>query len=222
MPGPFDPELEKLPQVLPIFPLSGALLLPGGRLPLNIFEPRYLAMISDSLAAPRMIGMVQPKQQGPDQGAAPIYGTGCAGRLTSFSEAEDGRYLIVVSGLIRFRVAEELPMKNGYRRIRPDYGSFADDLTVELEESLAPPFDRSRLVNALRGYFAAQGLEGDFDSIDEAADSALVTSLAMACPFAPQEKQALLEAISLAERAETITTIMEMASLGEGASGARH
>jgi Lon protease-like protein len=222
MPGPFDPDFESLPSVLPIFPLPGALVLPGGRLPLNIFEPRYLAMVSDALAAPRMIGMVQPCEAGPDPGAAAIYGAGCAGRLISFSEAEDGRYLVVLAGLIRFDVAEELAMKNGYRRIRPDYSRFAGDLLEGDGEALEAPFDRPRLVAALRDYFAARGLEGDFESINDAEDFALVTSLAMACPFDPQEKQALLEAISLAERAETITTIMELASLGEGTSGAHH
>ncbi len=222
----FEPGFDSLPEALPIFPLTGVLLLPGGKLPLNIFEPRYLAMTRDALAGTRLIGMVQPNPaadspQPSDGGAAEVYKTGCAGRITAFNETEDGRYLISLSGLIRFDIAEELPMVSGYRRVRPDWSRFSGDLNdVEGAEAA---IDRDRLLDALRAYFDAEGLSGDWDAISQSPDERLVTSLAMICPFGGPEKQALLEAPDLAERARTITAILEMAALdgGEGAAS-RH
>lgn len=205
--GPFDPEFEHLPSEIPIFPLPGVLLLPGGRLPLNVFEPRYLAMVEDALAGPRAIGMVQPCETADDVGAARIYDTGCLGRITAFSETEDGRYLITLSGLIRFDVKAELPLRNGYRRITADYTRFRNDLDHDESD-----IDRGRLLQALGDYFDANGIEGDWDAIEDAEDEALVTSLAMICPFAAPEKQALLEAMTLPDRAEAMTAIMEMSA----------
>ena len=213
--GAFRPDFDDLPRVVPIFPLPGVLLLPGGRLPLNIFEPRYLAMVRDALSGERTIGMIQPCAEAPDVGAARVYETGCAGRVTAFSETGDGRYLITLTGVIRFDVARELPPIEGYRRVVADYGRFRGDLEEEASE-----IDRERFLETLGCYFEANGIEGDWTAIEEAGDAALVTSLAMICPFAAPEKQALLEAMSLPERARTMTAIMEMAVHEPG--GATH
>ena len=213
--GAFQPDFDDLPRVVPIFPLPGVLLLPGGRLPLNIFEPRYLAMVRDALSGERTIGMIQPCAEAPDVGAARVYETGCAGRITAFSETDDGRYLITLTGAIRFDVERELPPIEGYRRVVADYGRFRSDLEEEASE-----IDRERFLETLGCYFEANGIEGDWKAIEEAGDAALVTSMAMICPFAAPEKQALLEAMSLPERARTMTAIMEMAIHEPG--GATH
>src|SRR6266446_4748684 len=139
-----------LPLVLPIFPLAGVLLLPRGRLPLNIFEPRYLAMTRDALAGERLIGMVQPSDPRVAGDNPPVYPTGCAGRLTQFSETDDGRFLITLTGVSRFRIREELPLLSGYRRVIPDWQQFADDRASAGE----PGFDRARLIRGLKSYFA--------------------------------------------------------------------
>ena len=206
--SPFDPRYEHLPASLPIFPLPGALLLPGGRMPLNIFEPRYLNMVSDALAGDRLIGMTQPSQDSEDPGTAATYRTGCAGRIVAFSETEDGRYLITLAGLIRFDAARELPLEEGYRRVVPDFERFRDDLSEDSDD-----IDRESLLDALRACFEVSGLDGDWSAVEKAADESLVTSLAMACPFDPPEKQALLEAMTLSERAETLITILRMSIL---------
>lgn len=208
---PFDPSFEELPASLPIFPLPGVLLLPGGRLPLNIFEPRYLAMVEDALRGNRLIGMIQPKagEEGSDVGAAPVYRTGCAGRITAFQETDDRRYLITLSGLIRFDGLGELPTLRGYRQVQADWRPYAADL--ECDDP--PGIDRPRMLEALRAYFDATGIAGDWEAIDGTANEKLITSIAMICPFEPREKQALLEAPSLAERAEAMTAILEMAAL---------
>ena len=203
----FDPGFGDLPAVLPVFPLAGALLLPGGRLPLNIFEPRYLQMVADALAGDRLIGLVQPCEDGIEQGSAKIYETGCAGRITAFSETEDNRYLITLTGLIRFAVEQELAMANGYRRVTPGYARFRADLAED-----GGLIDREGLLQALEAYFDSNGIEGDWETIRETPDERLVTSLAMVCPFEPPEKQALLEALTLPERAETMTAILQMSA----------
>ena len=213
----FNPEFANLPEIVPIFPLPGVLLLPGGRLPLNIFEPRYLAMVRDAISGNRMIGMIQPREDGPDIGSTKVYGTGCVGRITAFSETDDGRYLITLQGLVRFDVSRELPPIEGYRRVVADYGRFRADLGEDGSE-----IDRDRLLEVLDTYFAANGIEGDWDAIEKTEDESLVTSLAMICPFAAPEKQALLEAMTLPERVETMTTILEMASHESDGEGARH
>src|SRR5438067_9862420 len=198
-----------LPEILPIFPLAGVLLLPRGRLPLNIFEPRYLAMTRDALGGERLIGMVQPSDPSVPGMNPPVYPVGCAGRMTQFSETDDGRYLITLTGLSRFRIREELPLLSGYRRVAPDWEPFADDRRRPED----PGFDRERLLRGLRGYFATRKIQADFDAIDKAPGEYLVTSLAMACPFAPSEKQALLEAGDLDARAELLTALCEMAAI---------
>jgi len=209
-----------LPVILPIFPLTGVLLLPRGRLPLNIFEPRYLAMTRDALAGERLIGMVQPSDPGASGSNPPVYPTGCAGRITSFSETDDGRFLITLTGTSRFRIREELPMLEGYRRVVPDWHEFARDLGNEEE----PGFDRERLLRGLKGYFQQHQISADWDAITSVSGDRLVSSIAMICPFDPSEKQALLEASDLAERARLLTAIVEMAVMQppSESTGARH
>jgi Lon protease-like protein len=213
----FDPAFEALPQALPVFPLTGALLLPGGRLPLRIFETRYLSMVEDVLASDRLIGMVQPCEESAEQGSARIYRTGCAGRITAFSETDEGHVLITLTGLIRFTVERELPLLRGYRRVVPGYERFRDDLDED-----GSWIDRAGLLDALNGYFQSNGIEGDWEAIEETADEQLVTSLAMICPFEPPEKQALLEAPTLPERAETMTAILRMSAHDQEGAAPRH
>ena len=206
-----------LPEVLPIFPLTGTLLLPRGRLPLNIFEPRYLAMVRDALGGERLIGMIQPSEPQDDNRGPrgiggpnpPLYPIGCAGRVTQFSEADDGRFLVTLTGVSRFRIAEELPLMSGYRRIVPDWRPFEHDR--DMPET--PEFDRARLIRGLQSFFTQRQLSADWSAVEKAPSEHLITSLAMACPFAPSEKQALLEAPDLGERAKLLTTLVEMAAV---------
>lgn len=211
--APITPAFADLPAEIPVFPLSGALLLPHGRLPLNIFEPCYLAMTSDALAAGRMFGMIQP-DPGAERGPTGpgLYRIGCLGRLTSFAETEDGRFLITLTGLIRFRVIEELGLHRGYRRVRADYGPFRDDL----DGREAPPtLDRTALLAALRPFFLARGIDANWDAVDQASDAMLVLTLAMVCPFEPREKQALLEAEGVEARAAMLIALLQMGAHGE-------
>ena len=215
------PGAAALPAILPVFPLAGVLLLPRGRLPLNIFEPRYLAMTRDALAGERAIGMVQPSDpQHSPIGNPPIYPVGCAGRITSFAETEDGRFLITLTGTSRFRIREELPLVGGYRRVVPEWGEFAHDLEGEGE----PGFDRERLFRSLKAYFDRHRISADWDAVTTTPGERLITSIAMICPFEPSEKQALLEASDLGERARLLTAIVEMAVLNGPQDGgaARH
>lgn len=207
----FHPRLADLPPEIPIFPLSGALLLPGGRLPLNIFEPRYLAMVEDALAAGRMFGMVQGDPALPrTEAGSQTYRVGCLGRLSSFAETDDGRFLITLTGVIRYRIEAEIAGRRGYRRVRADYAPYAADL-----DPPAPPgFDRADLLGALRPYFRAQGIEANWDAIEATEDTMLVTTLCMVCPFEVREKQALLEAADPAERAGMLVALMRMGSHG--------
>jgi Lon protease-like protein len=216
----FATEPSTLPASLPIFPLAGVLLLPRGKLPLNIFEPRYLAMTRDALATDRLIGMIQPTEEEKPGQAPAIYKTGCAGRITEFSETDDGRFLITLTGLARFEIGEEVPTNRGYRRVVPRWERYRTDL----EETGGAPVDRPRLMTALKGFFKLHEITADWNAIKSTGDERLVTSLAMICPFAPNEKQALLEAGDLVERARLLTALIEMAA-HEGPSGgeaARH
>jgi Lon protease-like protein len=202
----FNPLFEDLPTKIPIFPLTGILLLPHGKLPVNIFEPRYLNMITAALAGHRMIGLIQPT--GPNEGDQPdIYKTGCAGRITSFNESEDGRYLVTLSGLIRFDLAEELPLRDGYRVAVPDWSPYCDDLAEETSAGV----DRDRMLRALKGYFTVNDVDANWDAIKDTTTDRLVNALAMMCPFQPSEKQALLEALSLGDRANVMVALLEMA-----------
>ncbi|HUK07377.1 MAG TPA: LON peptidase substrate-binding domain-containing protein [Stellaceae bacterium] len=215
----FDLGAADLPEVIPIFPLTGVLLLPQGRLPLNIFEPRYLAMISDALVYPRLIGMVQPLEGKGDVGEPPVYPVGCAGRIISFSETDDGRYLITLTGVARFAIAGELPLVKGYRTIKADWSRFERDVA----SAAGAPIDRARLLGALKIYFERHAITCDWDAIQKAPEQHLVTTLAMACPFSPGEKQALLEAKDLAERTRLLTALIEMGgAAAPEPSGLRH
>ncbi len=211
--NPFDPSFEQLPETLPLFPLSGVLLLPGGKLPLNIFEPRYLAMIFDSLAGHRMIGMVQPMQPGgfagdglpSEDGRPKVHQVGCAGRIVSFNETEDGRLLLALSGVSRFQIARELdPALGGYRRASVLFSPYRADLDYA-DEMVA--LDRERLVAGLAAFFKGKNLSTDWDAVKKADDLNLVNSLSMV------EKQALLEAADTSARAKLLIGFLEMAAL---------
>ncbi|MEM1315891.1 MAG: LON peptidase substrate-binding domain-containing protein [Pseudomonadota bacterium] len=208
--------LSDLPETIPVFPLPGALLLPRGRLPLNIFEPRYLAMLDDCLKSDhRLIGMIQPFEA--RDGEKPkLRQIGCAGRVIAFSEAEDGRYLITLAGVSRFRVTEEIDGFPPYRRVKADWGSFGRDLGREEED---PDFDRESFLDTLKRFFSVAQLSSDWDTLREADAEMLVNSLAMLCPFEVEEKQALLEAPTLVERRETLAALMQFAiAAGDGDS----
>ncbi len=196
------------PQVIPLFPLTGALLLPRGQMPLNIFEPRYLAMIDDAIRGDRVIGMIQPE---PDDGRRveipPLVRVGCLGRITQFAETGDDRYIISLTGISRFRVVEELSVATPYRQGRVDYEPFAVDFIARSGEEAV---DRDGLLKALRDFAKANDLKIDWKGVHEAPNEALVNALAMMCPFGPREKQALLEARSLKERAEVLVAITEI------------
>jgi Lon protease-like protein len=199
-----------LPATIPIFPLSGALLLPRGRLPLNIFEPRYLAMVRAALAAERVIGMIQPQNGNSRAKAPPLYGTGCAGRITAFTETDDGRFLITLTGVSRFRVVEELSCVTPYRQVAADYAPFALDLDAP-EPPAGADVERERLLPALRTYLELNGMAADWQAISDAPSETLINALAMICPFGPSEKQALLEARGLDDRARVMTALIQMA-----------
>jgi hypothetical protein len=196
-----------LPPELAVFPLSGALLLPRGQLPLNIFEPRYLAMIDAVMSGSRLIGMIQTREPENVALKPTLSAVGCVGRVTSYTETEDGRYLVTLTGICRFRVAQELPETAPYRRVRADYADFASDLIVQPETD----FPRERLLDALRQYLSQRDLKADWRSVMTAPAETLVNALAMLCPFEPAEKQALLEAPGWMERVETLVALLEMA-----------
>ena len=221
MSGRFDLGFEQLPPAIPIFPLTGVLLLPRGRLPLNIFEPRYLAMVSDALPWPRLIGMLQPQEGRGDAGEPPVYPVGCAGRVIYWSETEDGRYIIQLVGAARFRIAGELPMQRGYRLVRADWSPYRGDLAPPPAEA---GLDRERLLRALKPFLKRHNIEIDWAAAAKAPDDALVTMVAMGCPFQPSEKQALLEAETLGERAKLLTALLEMAGAPAATepTGVRH
>ena len=204
-----------LPERIPIFPLPGAILLPGGRLPLNIFEPRYLAMTRDAMSGPRMIGMIQPSDEHDGGQEPPVYSVGCLGRIVDFSETGDGRYVIALAGVCRFRISEELSRDTPYRQVLADYEPFKEDF----EGGGAIGGDeREALLSVLRRFLDSRGLKADWDAAKRASDMVLVNSLSMVLPLAPTEKQALLEAPTTADRASVMTALMEMALL-EGDDG---
>lgn len=207
--------IADLPQTLPVFPLGGALLLPRGVLPLNIFEPRYLAMVDAALrAGDRLIGMIQPRDragqlaQGDPAARPALHEVGCAGRITAFNETDDGRILMTLTGICRFRVLEELDTVTPFRQVRADFQSFAGDLGAETGED---EVNRSGLLDVLRRYLDANGLQADWDAIERSSNEALVNSLSMISPFGTAEKQAMLEADTLEKRNQILIALAEMA-----------
>ena len=202
-----------LPDIVPVFPLPGALLLPRARLPLHIFEPRYLAMIEDAMKTPhRLIGMIQPRD-GKMSGEPKLHAIGCAGRLTGFSETEDGRYMITLSGISRFRVLSEVDGFTPYRRCKVSWAGFERDLGPSERD---PGLNRKTFFPDLRAFFESEELRTDWDSLEDADDELLINSLSMLCPFEPEDKQALLEAPSLETRRETLVTLIQFSLRGMG------
>lgn len=195
-----------LPDIIPLFPLSGALLLPRGRLPLHIFEPRYLAMVEDVMkTSGRLIGMIQPLDE------ETLHGVGCVGRLTEFSETEDGRYMITLTGISRFRLEETVEGFTPYLRGRVEWGEFSRDLG---NAETAPDFDREPFLSQLGRYLEAHELSTDWTSLGDAEDESLINALAMLLPFQPEERQALLEAETLSDRGAILETLIEFALHG--------
>lgn len=202
-----------LPQLIPIFPLDGALLLPGGELPLRIFEPRYLNMVDDAMSGDRLIGMVQTRAGG-DRARPNLAHIGCVGRIISFNETSDGTYLITLLGVCRFEIGEELNARTPYRQVRADYARFAEDLLEEIDEPEG--FDRERFARALKTYLNRRELDIDWDTAQTAPLDSLVTSLSMGLPFDTVEKQALLEAPDLAGRCDALTALLEIDAAEDG------
>jgi Lon protease-like protein len=201
---------DALPDVIPVFPLAGALLLPRGQMPLNIFEPRYLAMTEDALRSPhRMIGMIQPDptHPGADANKPNLFRIGCVGRMTQFAESGDGRYLIQLTGVARFRIEEELPVSTLYRQCRVSYQPFLDDFVARKGEDQV---DRKALLRALTEFLKANKLKADWEGIENAPNEALVNALAMMSPYDVAEKQAMLEAPDLKTRAEILVAVTEI------------
>jgi uncharacterized protein len=198
-----------LTDVIPVFPLAGALLLPRGQMPLNIFEPRYVAMIDDALrSGHRLIGMIQPDAAHPGPDSKPnLYGVGCVGRITQFAETGDGRYLLQLTGIARFRLEEELCVDSAYRQCRVTYAPFIGDFTARRGED---EVDRKSLLRALADFLKANDLKADWEGIENAPNEALVNALAMMSPYGSAEKQALLEAPDLKTRAEILIAVTEI------------
>lgn len=200
-------QIGDLPQLIPVFPLDGALLLPGGELPLQIFEPRYLNMVDDVMAGDRVIGMIQTR--GGSRARPRLAGVGCLGRITSYAETSDGRYLITLTGVCRFEAGDELDLRLPYRQLRARYdrfeGDLADDQEVEADDE-----ERARFGAALKRYLNRRELDIDWETAQDAPLESLVNSLCMGLAFAPAEKQAFLEAPDLAARFEVLTTLLEI------------
>lgn len=206
-----------LPQVIAVFPLNGAVLFPRATMPLNIFEPRYLNMIDDALGGQRLIGMIQPIPGGGGERPT-LSDVGCVGRITSFAESDDGRYLITLTGVARFRPLRELEAATPYRQVNADWGPFEADLMPP--NPLDSVIDRPRLTTALKDYVEAQGFQTDWSAVDQAPPEALVNAIASLCPFEPMEKQALLEARTLDARCAALITLLELhAADGNGGKG---
>lgn len=200
--------LDDLPSIIDVLPLRDILLLPRGQLPLNVFEPRYLALVDTALSGTRLIGMIQPTQHEDKVLKPALSAIGCAGRLTSYRESDDGRYLITLTGVCRFRVVEELATTAPFRQVRADFAPFLRDLVAADEAD----FPRDRLLGALKDYLSRRDMKADWRSVLDAAPETLVNALAMLCPFEPAEKQALLEAPGWLERVDTLIALLEMAN----------
>jgi len=209
-------KVGSLPDIVPVFPLPGALVFPGASLPLNIFEPRYLSMTNDSLAKGRWIGMVQPRDtmEHPVPDKVGIFEVGSLTRITSYENIDEKRVLITLTGITRFNIESELEPKKGYRIVKTNYGRFENDLQVSSDKLS----DRGRLISAAESYFQRMIEEIDLSDTSEIDDASLLNALCMASPFTVAEKQALLECSGVAERGELLSSLMEMASLGDDTS----
>ncbi len=212
MPQNYD-QIDALPETIPVFPLDGVLLLPRGHVPLNIFEPRYLDMFEDALGRGRFIGMIQPSDDG---NPPPLANVGCLGRISSFSETDDGRMIVSLTGTARFKVKQELDVLTPYRQVAADYRPFESDLIAE-----AGAFDVNRdgVLDILKRYLDMNGMQADWEAIESSGNEALVNSLCIISPYGAQEKQAMLEATSLAERAEILIALTEMVLAQASQSG---
>ena len=206
-------KLSDLPEIIPVFPLSGVLLFPRWSLPLNIFEPRYLNMIDDAMSGSRIIGMIQ--SSGGDRAHPKLVRTGCAGRITSYSETDDGRYLISLTGICRFDVQDELGVDTPYRQVLADWQAFEGDLVSPPERTLP---DRLELTNSLKRYTQINSMEVDWEAVEHAPMETLINALCAGCPFGTLEKQALLEAQTVADRAQTLITLLDMDVPGDDSS----
>jgi uncharacterized protein len=200
---------QELPPILPIFPLHGAVLMPRAILPLNIFEPRYLAMIRDALDSHKCIGMVQPR---PDTIMPELYQTGCVGRITEWEESDDNRIILTLTGITRFRIIEEMQVTTPYRQVRADYVIFCPDLIASPE---LHPAIRKQLMDDLKLYLDVRGLGADWESVGAAGDETIVAALTMLCPFSSAEKQALLEAPDLSARTDVLSTLLTLGAEGD-------
>ncbi|OAN50310.1 ATP-dependent protease [Paramagnetospirillum marisnigri] len=208
---------QDLPGAVPVFAVAGAILLPGGSMPLMVFEPRYLALVDDALGAGRLLALVQPRED--EGGTVPgLHEVGTLGRITAFGETGDGRYLITVAGVCRFRVKAEAEGRAGYRRVRPDFLAYLDDLAGGDKG----PVDRRALLAIVHTYLAGLGMATDLAQLEKADDADLTTRLAMACPFSPDEKQVLLEAVNHAERCRLMTAMIQKELLMESSGSSIH
>lgn len=203
---------QDLPTTLPVFPLAGALLFPRSSLPLNIFEPRYLNMVDDAIRGDRMIGMIQPAAHALQSVTPELAGIGCVGRISSFTETDDGRYLVTLTGVSRFRVVEELSVATPYRQVTARFEEYARDLS---DPSPVFEIDRLDLTKALRRYADAKGFQVDWSAVETAPPEPLVNAIAALCPFDPVEKQALLEAEDLSDRCATLVALLELNAANE-------
>lgn len=206
--SPFFPDFADLPREIPVFPLPGAVVMPGVQLPLNIFEPRYLRMVADALAGDHLIGMVQPTSETALEDVPQIHRIGCAGRITSYSETSDGRIVLVLTGVCRFQAAEELAQRNGYRRVVADWERFAADC----QDEAGTMADREGFLVSLKAYCTLRGVEVPWDDVKKMADGDLINLLCAHLPLSPEDKQALIETIPTGERAALMRGLMDMAS----------
>lgn len=202
---------QDLPETLPLFPLPGALLLPGAELPLNIFEPRYLQMVEHALAQPRLIGMIQPMPSLNSESRRDLAQVGSAGRISGFQETGDGRYLVVLKGVCRFRILEEVETDTLYRKARIDFTPYHADLT---EHARRDDVDTNELTSALREYLSRNGLTSDMTAISDTPPQTLINAISADCPFTNSEKQALLEARTLEDRCAALVALLSMSTLG--------
>ncbi len=214
--SPFSPKFSELPSTLPVFPLQHVIVMPGAELPLNIFEPRYLRMVDDAMRTHRMIGMVQPDPLGHGD-PLPLYGTGCAGRITSYSETTDGRIVLTLTGLIRFHVKQELSSIRGYRVVIPGWEDFASDLNFDSPEIL----DRGHFVEVLHQFLQERNLEVDWQALEQLSDMTLVHILATLLPLDGADKQTILETMDLNQRADALLASLEISSQ-QGGKPLRH